>query len=128
MNEIILDSNILLRHFLHDIPAQATKATQLIESIEKGEKIGYLSLLVVNEVIWILKRFYKIKRKEYLPVLLTLLQLNNIKVLEVKKETLKNIFEKMKKREADFTDVYLAEIVGNRTIVSFDKDFEKLGS
>ncbi|HRN70753.1 MAG TPA: PIN domain-containing protein [Candidatus Woesebacteria bacterium] len=122
MNEIILDTNILLRHFLQDIRTQSLEATRLIESIEKGEKTGYLSLLVVNEVIWILKRFYKIERKEYLPILLTLLQLNNIKTMEVKKETL----EKMKKKEVDFTDVYLFEIAGDRTIASFDKDFEKL--
>lgn len=126
MNEVILDTNILLRHFLQDIPTQSTEATRLIESIEKGEKTGYLSVLVVNEVIWILKRFYKIERKEYLPILLALLQLNNIKTLEAKKETVRNILEKMKKKEIDFTDVYLFEIAGDRTIASFDKDFEKL--
>ena len=126
MNEIILDSNILLRHFLQDIPQQSRHATEFIASIEKGEKIGYLSILVINEVIWILKKFYQIERKQYLPQLLTLLHLPSLKCLEIKKETLIVILEKMKQREIDFTDVYLFEIAGNRKIASFDHDFEKL--
>ena len=120
MNEVLLDSNILLRHLLQDIPIQSEEATELINSLEKGEKIGYISILVVNEVIWILKRFYKIERKNYIPQLLKILQINSIKCVEIKKETLSNILERMKKREIDFTDVYLAEIAGNRKIASFD--------
>jgi predicted nucleic acid-binding protein len=126
MNEVLLDSNVLLRHLLQDIPAQSSKATELIAAIEKGEKVGYLSILVVNEVIWILKRFYNIDRKDYLPQLLTILQINAIKVIEIKKEVLVGILEKMKKKEVDFTDVYLVAIAGNRTVVSFDQDVKRL--
>lgn len=126
MNEILLDSNIFLRHFLQDIPSQSQKATAIIAEIEKGEKVGYLSILVVNEVIWILKRFYQVERKDYISQLLKILHINNIKVVEVKKEILLKMFEKMKKREIDFTDIYLSEIAGSRKIISFDKDFEKL--
>ncbi|HSW96330.1 MAG TPA: PIN domain-containing protein [Candidatus Saccharimonadales bacterium] len=126
MNELLLDSNIILRHLLQDIPLQSTNATELIDSIEKGEKVGFLSILVINEVIWILKRFYKIERKNFLPQLITILQINNIKCLEIKKANLIKILERMKKREIDFTDVYLSEIAGNRKIASFDKDFKKL--
>lgn len=126
MNELVLDSNILLRHFLQDIPSQSPKATAIIVEIEKGEKIGFLSILVVNEVIWILKRFYHIDRKNYIPHLIKILHINNIKVIEIKKEVLLKILEKMKRREIDFTDIYLAEIAGARKIASFDIDFEKL--
>jgi predicted nucleic acid-binding protein len=128
MNEVLLDSNILLRHLLQDIPPQAHEATELIDAIEKGDKIGYISILVINEVIWILKRFYKIERKDYLPQLLKILQINNIKVIEIKKESLNNILEKMKKKEIDFTNIYLSKIAGTRKIASFDQDFEKLGN
>ena len=128
MNEVLLDSNILLRHLLQDIPSQAHEATELISTIEKGGKIGYISILVINEVIWILKRFYKIERKDYLPQLLKILQINNIKVIEIKKESLNKILEAMGKREIDFTDIYLSKIAGNRKIASFDQDFKKLGN
>lgn len=126
MTEILLDSNVLLRHFLHDIPTQSQKATTIITEIENGEKIGFLSILVINEVIWILRRYYYIKRRDYITQLLKLLQINTIKIVEIKKEVLIKILEKMKKREIDFTDVYLAEIAEDREIASFDKDFEKL--
>src|SRR3989344_5238394 len=126
MSELLLDSNIFLRHFLQDIPSQSSHATSIIAEIEKGEKVGYLSILVINEVIWILKRFYQVKRKDYISQLIKILHINNMKVVEVKKEVLLRILEKMKRREIDFTDVYLSEIAGNRAIASFDEDFEKL--
>ncbi len=77
-------------------------------------------------MIWIFKRFYKIERKDYLPQLLKLLQLNNIKVIEVKRERLTKILEAMKKREIDFTDIYLSDIAGSQKIVSFDQGFDIL--
>lgn len=128
MNELLLDSNIFLRHFLQDIRSQSLDATTVISEVEKGEKVGFISILVINEVIWILKRFYKIDRRHYLPELIKILHINNIKIIEVKKEVLLRILEKMKPREIDFTDVYLSEIAGNRKVVSFDKDFKKLGN
>ena len=127
MNEVLLDSNILLRHLLQDIPPQARVATELIDAIEKGNKVGYISILVINEVIWILKRFYKIERQNYIPQILKLLQINNIKIIEIKKKSLNKILETMKKREIDFPDIYLSEIAGTRIIASFDQDFERLG-
>ena len=126
MNELVLDSNILLRHFLQDIPHQSEKATEIINQIEKGETIGHLSVLVINEVIWILKRFYLIERKDYLPQLQKILHINNIRVIEIKKEILLTILERMKRREIDFTDVYLIEIAGGREVISFDTDLAKL--
>lgn len=126
MSELLLDSNILLRHLLQDIPSQSQKATAMIAEIEKGKKTGFLSILVINEVIWILKRFYRIRRIVFIPQLLKILHINNIKVIEIKKQALIKILEKMKNKEIDFTDVYLSEIAGNRAIASFDADFEKL--
>ena len=128
MTEIILDTNILLRHFLGDIPDQSQKATKIITELEESQTIGFLSILVINELIWILKRFYHLPRKTYVPQILKILQINNIKILEIKKGLLIKILQTMKKREIDFTDVYLAEIANNRTIVSCDKDLQKLQS
>lgn len=126
MSEVFLDTNIILRHFLQDIPEQSEKAGKIIEEIEKGERVGFLSVLVVNELIWILKRFYNLKRKVYIPQILKILQINNIKIVEIKKQILIAILEKMKKREVDFTDVYLHQIAGKRRVLSFDQDFQKL--
>lgn len=126
MNEFLLDSNIFLRHLLQDIPSQSEYATNLITEIERGEKIGFVSILVINEVIWILKTFYKINRKHFIPQLVKLLQINSIKVVEIKKEVLFRILEKMKQRQIDFTDLYLAEIAEDKKVISFDKDFKKL--
>lgn len=126
MNEVLLDSNIFLRHFLQDIQPQSELATSVITEIEDGKKTGFISILVINETIWILRKFYKIERSRLYSQLISLLQINNIKVIEVQKKILFRILETMKKRDIDFTDVYLYEIRGKREVVSFDQDFKKL--
>ena len=95
MKSAILDSNIFIRHFTQDNKEQSPKATKIFASIEKGETSGLVSLLVVNEVIWILENYYEIPRNIFLPQLLQVLSLKGIKVIELKKEKLMKVLEHM---------------------------------
>lgn len=125
MDEVIIDSNVFLRYFIQDIAEQFTVAKELFEHVEGGQKTGYISILVINEVSWILRKYYGVERKVYLPQLIKILHLDHIKILEAKKEAVINILEKMKKKQMDFTDLYLIEIAGSKDIVSFDRDLKK---
>ena len=52
------DTNVLVRYLAQDDPAQSARATRLIER-ELGERDpGYISLVVLVEVCWVLKRLY----------------------------------------------------------------------
>lgn len=126
MNNLILDTNIFLRHLLQDIPEQSEKAKAIIDSIETGEKTGLISILVVNELIWILEHYYELKRKVYLPKLIKLLSIEQIKIMETRKDAIIKILEKMQKQKFDFTDMYLVYTADSEHIVSFDKDLEKI--
>jgi len=126
MKERYIDTNVLLRYLLGDIPDQFQQAKKIIEAIEKGEKVGFLSILVVNELIWILENYYHLKRNIYIPKLLKLFLIDQIKIMEVKKEILTKILERMQKQKIDFTDMYLAHIAPLEKIVSFDQDFKKI--
>lgn len=128
MKEIILDTNVLARYLLADIPEQYQQATQIFARIEKGEVYGLISILVLDELIWTLENYYSFKRKDYIPSILKILYHKKIKIIEAKKEVVINTLERMKKTNIDFTDIYLSEIKGTRTILSFDQDFEKLKS
>lgn len=126
MNNLILDTNIFLRHLLQDIPEQSEKAKAIIDSIETGEKTGLISILVVNELIWILEHYYELKRKVYLPKVIKLLSIEQIKIMETRKDAIIKILEKMQKQKFDFTDMYLVYTADSEHIASFDKDLEKI--
>lgn len=126
MKELILDTNVFIRFLIKDVPSQFEKAQKIFEKIEKQEAKGLVSILVINEIIWILENFYELRREIYLPQLLKLLALKNIKVIEVKKNLLVRILQQMQKQKFDFTDIYLSQIAGDKKIFTFDKDFKKL--
>lgn len=126
MNEVVLDTNIFLRYLIQDLPDQFEKAKEIFWEIEKGEKIGLISILVINELIWILENYYQLKRASYIPKIINIFSLNNIEIIEVKKSVIEKILEKMKKRKVDFTDFYLMQITTPEKLISFDKDFQKI--
>ena len=126
MKEVLLDSNIFIRFLIQDVPSHFEQAKEVFEGIEAGKVKGFISLLVINEVIWILENFYELKRDIYIPKLLTLLSLRNMKIMEAKKDVILTILQEMPKHNFDFTDVYLFEVKEKRSIVSFDKDFQRI--
>lgn len=93
----------------------------------KKEKIkALLSILVVNEIIWIMDKYYKIDRLIYVSKLLQLLYLKSIKIIEMGKDMLISILKEAEKSKIDFTDLYLYYTQDINKIISFDKDFKKI--
>lgn len=124
MKANILDTNIFIRLLIGDIPTQLETAKKIFKEIESGKYQGLVSILVLNEIIWITEHFYKVKRSVYLPQILQLLALKNLKVIEAKKPIIITILKRMLQKKIDFTDIYLMELA-NRTkkpIFSFDRD------
>lgn len=123
ITKYLLDTNYILRFLLADIPFQFQKAKELFKKIEDNKAIGLVSILVINELIWILEHFYKQNRKDYLQQILKLISLKNIKIIEIKKMDLIFILEKMNSFNLDFTDLYLLfwKEKLNHQLASFDK-------
>lgn len=126
MKELILDTNVFIRFLIKDVPFQFEKAQRVFKKIEEQKTKGLVSILVINEIIWILENFYELKREIYLSQLLKLLALKNIKLIEVKKSLLIKVLQEMEKHKFDFTDIYLFHIAKERKIFTFDKDFKKI--
>ncbi|MBL7159229.1 PIN domain-containing protein [Candidatus Microgenomates bacterium] len=126
MKEIVLDTNVLIRLLIKDVPSQFKKAQKVFEKIEKEEIKGLVSVLVINEAVWILENYYELERKAYIPLLLKLLLLKHLKIIEAKKSLIIKALQTMEKQKFDFTDVYLFQIAKTKKIFSFDKDFQKM--
>lgn len=121
-----VDTNIFIRFLIADLPDQFVLAESFFLQVEQGQQIGFVSILVVNEIIWIMEHYYHLKRPEYLPQLIKLLSLKNLRCVEMKKDELIGVLEKMQKTAIDFTDLYLWTAAQEHPIFSFDRDFKKL--
>lgn len=110
MKSLVIDTNIIVRFLIKDNEVQFEQALKIIESIENGKSLGYLSVLVLNELIWILERFYSIKRKVYISQILQLLSFPNIKIIEADKQTVITVLKEFQESSIDFTDVYLLHV------------------
>lgn len=61
---IALDTNVLLRYLAQDDPAQSARATEIIERRLTVRNPGFVSLVCILEIVWVLGRLYKRTRGE----------------------------------------------------------------
>jgi predicted nucleic-acid-binding protein len=59
-----LDTNLLLRYLAQDDPAQSPRATDIIERLLTEQEPGFVSLVSILEVVWVLKSLFKRSRLE----------------------------------------------------------------
>ncbi len=60
--DAFLEINILLRHFLGDIPDHAIRSRALIKQIESGELTVLINDSVIFETVFVLERSYRTPR------------------------------------------------------------------
>ncbi len=130
MSVPFLDTNILLRHILNDDPHKSAACFVLIQAIERGETTVWTSELAIAEVVFVLesKRTYNLPREAIRDVLLPLLGLSGIKLTH--KRLYPRIFDLYTRLPIDFIDCYhvaLMEQRDDRTLFSYDTDFDKVG-
>lgn len=61
---IALDTNVLLRYLVQDDSTQSPKATEIIERRLTRQEPGFVSLVCVLEIVWVLGSLYKLSRSE----------------------------------------------------------------
>ncbi|MFW2178056.1 MULTISPECIES: hypothetical protein [unclassified Moraxella] len=59
---ISLDTNILVRLFAKDNPAQLQQVVDLFNQLETNNQQAFIPLLVLLETNWVLGHFYNIER------------------------------------------------------------------
>lgn len=125
MKKIFLDSNVWLRLFTNEPSPQFEDCRELLAKIETGNFLPYASNIVLLEVAFTLKTFYKLKHPQIVTYLDTILHTRNLTIIEKTKsaEALK-LFQKTKIK---FTDCLIAtQIKPGMRLITYDRDFEKL--
>jgi len=59
-----LDTNVLLRYIAQDDPKQSPRAIEIIERRLTEQEPGFVSLVTVLEVVWVLKGLFQRSRQE----------------------------------------------------------------
>lgn len=96
-----LDTNVVVRYLTHDDAAQAAAAVKLIDSLSQDSP-GFLSLIVIAELVWVLEVSYRFKKNEIESVLEALLRSKEL-VLE-RADVVAQALRKFSASRADFVD------------------------
>lgn len=118
---IALDTNVLLRYFVQDDPKQSLIATSLIESRLSEACPGFVSLIVLCETVWTLRRTYKLTRSDVSGIVRWLLESGQVVVDERD-----IVIAALQEDVPDFADAiihHLARARGCSHTVTFDTQF-----
>jgi predicted nucleic acid-binding protein len=105
----------------------AERSARLMAKAERGEVSLYMSPLVLAEVIWVLKSFYRYSMPAIAHVAIALVSASGIEVDN--RQLIIRAVELARDRNVDFADAYLALQAAERgeTVCTFDEsDFRRL--
>ena len=75
-----IDTNILIRYLTQDDPVQSPKATKIIERRFTRDRPGFISLVTMAEVVWVLGSVYALEDGEIADTVERMLQADTLVV------------------------------------------------
>lgn len=120
-----LDTNIIVRHYTGDPPAQARLATRYLEQADRL----LLPDLILAEVAYVLESYYRMSRDQVAAALRATLAIPAVRVFD--RDLLQRTVELYHIHRFGFADAYLvasAERSGVGTIASFDRGIDRAGT
>ena len=126
MNGMIgIDTNVLVRYLAQDDPRQSASATRFIEAELNAGRPGFISLMVLVEMCWVLKRLYAADQDELVETVQDLLSAAKFHVerREVVVAAVRQV-QSAKGAKAGLVDALIAQLAtaeGCTHTVSFDK-------
>ena len=122
-----IDANIILRFLTGEPQEFHARAERLMERAERGEVLLFVDDLVLAEVVWVLKSYYKRPMSEISEVLSAFLAAPGID--SANQGLLVQALQLASEKNVDFVDGYLALRASGRgdEVCTFDKtDFRRL--
>ncbi|MEW5959922.1 MAG: PIN domain-containing protein [Chloroflexota bacterium] len=127
MTRLWVDANVVLRFLTGEPEPMAARAARLMVQAEQGEISLFIAPLVLAEIIWVLKSFYRHPMAAIAEAILALVSADGIEVED--RELTVQAIELARDRNVDFVDAYLAVQAASRgeTVCTFDgNDFRRL--
>jgi predicted nucleic-acid-binding protein len=121
LTKIGLDTNVIVRYLTHDDAAQTIAAVKLMDSLS-SDSPGFVSSIVVIELVWVLEVSYRFKKNEIEQVLDSLLRSKEL-VIE-RAEIVWQALRKFSASRADFSDC-LIERCGHAAECQYTVTFDR---
>lgn len=102
-----LDTNILVRYLTHDDPLQTVAAQRIVQSFSPAEA-GFVSLVVIVELIWVLQAVYGFEKNEIERVVEALLRSKDLVIEQA--ESVSQALRAFRSSRADFSDCLIERI------------------
>lgn len=121
-----VDSNVLLRHLVRDDPQQTAVVARFFAARSPGDP-AYVSIAVLLEVIWTLRRTYRLPQVDVARVVWTLTRSPEIVVQNP--IAVRRALWDAEDEQADLADAIIAHIAidaGCDGVVTFDKQAQRL--
>jgi len=123
-----IDTNIFLRVLIESDKKIYDECLQLLSAIKENKIDAITSDIVMGEIVWTLKAFYKTEKKDIVDALRYISNLSGL-TFHNNSDNLLSI-DLFSKHNVKYADCLIASLnlinMGECTIVSYDKDFDQL--
>lgn len=124
MRKIFIDTNVWLRFFLRDNDQYAS-VKKLVELVEEGKFLPYISPIVLLELTFVLGKTYKLPKEKLNSYVQAILDIRNLTIIE--KTDTKRAIKWYEEINIKFTDCLIAsQMKEDMVLVSFDREFLKI--
>ena len=123
--KVLLDTNILVRFLTRDHEEHYLKSIEIFKSIESGEIDALVPNFIIAEVVYVLKRIYKVETEKIAHLLKKILMYEHI-YTDNHLITLEAL-DIYANKNIDFADALLCakKNLEGYEVISFDKDIAK---
>lgn len=126
MKKLIIDTNILLRFFIKDVPHQAEEARKVFKQAEKGEVKLIIPQIVIFEIVFQLIKLYKFEKEKVIEAIKVILNTDYFDVQD--NEIFQESLKKFNLANISFVDCFIASYSEKQKgeVFTFDKKLTKL--
>jgi predicted nucleic-acid-binding protein len=122
---IALDTNILVRYFMHDDLKQLARVRAVMSSLSSTEP-AWVGLACIQELVWVSTSFYRASRAEVIRMLDHLVSLDEVEIEQP--DALRHALSLYKNTKVSFSDCLIsssAKAVGCSHVLTFDEQAAK---
>ena len=118
-----LDTNLLVRYLTQDDPVQARQATAVIEHRLTDAEPGFISIVAIVEMVWVLARHYRFASERIVDAIERILQAETLVV-----ESERDVFAAMtalRDGRGEFGDALIGALsasAGCSRVLTFDRE------
>lgn len=122
-----LDTNVILRYLLQDDPKQTSQANQIVDRKLSQQNPGFISLVTVLEIVWVLRSLLKRNPSQIASHLENLLAADSLEV-QNEQQVFEAVFA-LKRGTGEFEDALIGALnawAGCTHTLTFDRKAARL--